>query len=583
MKRIVAVLLMLLMFCVGCAENVPPADEKMDGAELSGDKQMEEATDGEVVSVPAEDKNADDESEENSRAWMQFITADNCITSNSYMLPLVEDGTTLDFWWPIYSSYLEYDMSRQEDYLFFKEMNQRTGVNINLIIPNNANEQFGLLLASGDIPDFIESFPSLYTQGLDNAFDEGWIVDLKDYEEQMPNLFAIYHSNDVIRKNAMTDDGIYGVIPGIQSNLQGTADKSFTGYVLRKDWLEALNMEVPTTYGELEEVLVAFRDSYCETPFILAGADGDVMQEIGGRFWGGFGFDESWYQIDGKVLHGPQSEAYREYIAMLADWYKQGLMASTFMESMNGGAVFLMASYTAEYATDDSVGAFPAHYLMIDGFLDANKENDGYELVGMPYLSRNKGEEIHIGKQADIIQMTTSGCIMADSDKIELTCKWFDYIFSEDGLLLSNYGLEGETFNFQEDGAPKLNLENLVLENGSDGEGAMLVFNMPGYHQFDRNFIKLSDTALEMYYVWNDSYDIDYIYPGNCTMTAEEGEEYSRIMSDVDTFISENLVRFVIGDKPMEEWDSFVETLNGMHVDEAMAIKQAALNRFNAR
>ena len=31
-------------------------------------------------------------------------------------------------------------------------------------------------------------------------------------------------------------------------------------YFLRGDWLKALNLEVPTTFEELEEVLYAFRD-----------------------------------------------------------------------------------------------------------------------------------------------------------------------------------------------------------------------------------------------------------------------------------------------------------------------------------
>ena len=42
--------------------------------------------------------------------------------------------------------------------------------------------------------------------------------------------------------------------------------------------------------------------------------------------------------------------------------------------------------------------------------------------------------------------------VSADSPNAELCVKWLDYLFSEEGALLANYGTEGDTFEYQEDG-----------------------------------------------------------------------------------------------------------------------------------
>ena len=40
--------------------------------------------------------------------------------------------------------------------------------------------------------------------------------------------------------------------------------------MIRKDWLEALDLEVPQTYDDYKDVLLAFKNAYnCYTPLAL--------------------------------------------------------------------------------------------------------------------------------------------------------------------------------------------------------------------------------------------------------------------------------------------------------------------------
>ena len=67
-------------------------------------------------------------------------------------------------------------------------------------------------------------------------------------------------------------------------------------------------------------------------------------------------------------------------------------------------------------------------------------------------------------------------------------------------------------------------------------------------------------------------------------MTTEEGEEYAAIYSDIQTYVSECIPKFVQGEMNLEgDWDSFVDNVRSMDIDRCCEIYQAAVARFNAR
>lgn len=52
------------------------------------------------------------------------------------------------------------------------------------------------------------------------------------------------------------------------------------------------------------------------------------------------------------------------------------------------------------------------------------------------------------------------------------------------------------------------------------------------------------------------------------------------VAADICTYLSENVLQFIYGQKDMGEWDSFVETVRGMGVDTAIEAKQAAYDDY---
>ena len=61
-------------------------------------------------------------------------------------------------------------------------------------------------------------------------------------------------------------------------------------------------------------------------------------------------------------------------------------------------------------------------------------------------------------------------------------------------------------------------------------------------------------------------------------------EEYSAIVNDVQTYVNEARGKFITGEWDVEaKWDEYCKTIEGMKLSRAIEIKQAAVDRYNAR
>lgn len=55
------------------------------------------------------------------------------------------------------------------------------------------------------------------------------------------------------------------------------------------------------------------------------------------------------------------------------------------------------------------------------------------------------------------------------------------------------------------------------------------------------------------------------------------------IMSEVNTYYSTMLDKFIMGAEPIEKFDEYVNTMKKMGIDEAIKINQATYDRYKAR
>ena len=69
-------------------------------------------------------------------------------------------------------------------------------------------------------------------------------------------------------------------------------------------------------------------------------------------------------------------------------------------------------------------------------------------------------------------------------------------------------------------------------------------------------------------------------YPLGAVMNNDQKESYNTVAADIATYISENVLQFIYGQKDMAEWDSFIDTVKSMGIDTAIEAKQAAYDDY---
>lgn len=75
----------------------------------------------------------------------------------------------------------------------------------------------------------------------------------------------------------------------------------------------------------------------------------------------------------------------------------------------------------------------------------------------------------------------------------------------------------------------------------------------------------------------------EHLMPYGVTLTTEESTEYSSLATSINTYASEMALKYLTGEESLDNFDSFVETLNGMGLERVLEIQQAAYDRFLAR
>ena len=128
-------------------------------------------------------------------------------------------------------------------------------------------EQLNNLLAAGEAPDICVTYSYSTIQ---TYAQMGGVQDLHDYVEDykayLPNLWDWLGETNIYWDQNPQD----GTLWAIEAKL---ANNARINTFVRKDWLEKLEMDAPTTTEEFEEMLLAFEEN-AET---LLGEDADKM------------------------------------------------------------------------------------------------------------------------------------------------------------------------------------------------------------------------------------------------------------------------------------------------------------------
>lgn len=443
-------------------------------------------------------------------------------------------------------------------------------------------DTFNLVIASGDYPDVISNFYKYYTNGIQDGIEQEIIIDMDEpIREYMPNYMNIVNSDPEITRQASTDDGkIWGV-----QLISNPVQDSFNGPIARADLMEKYGIDKLTTLDDWENYLTQCvqNEAECARGALLLMNTGFMSNYTTPSFTISSAFDSGtvdtpWIVIDGQVIYSPVTDGYKDYLKRMNDWYEKGLVYRDF------------ASYQQTFGQASMMST--GEVTLADGFYNSidDTESDatveGLRVKAVPYPVQKEGDTIHLRNYTYQVRPEYAMVISTACQYVEEVCKYFDYMWTEEGIRLVNYGPEGVTWNWGPDG--KIEFTD-VITNDPDGNSVKSMFTYYGtfnfctYNDWTREAITLSDDCMSCLDLWASCGDKDYVMP-NVTLNTEESETYGAIFSNVNTHVSEMTLRFINGTDDIDAgWDEYVAQIEGMGIQKVIDCYQAAYERYEAR
>ena len=297
--------------------------------------------------------------------------------------------------------------------------------------------QVANVLASQKLPDLLNAGAF----GVSNLVSEGAIIALDDYLDLIPNIVKAV-GEDRMAKWRSADGHIY-TIPTIV-NVPGSQT-----VMVRKDWLDALNMKEPETWDDWVALWRAIKandlngdgDPTDEIPLALEqGATGErSMASLLNAFGIKASADCQFCVLDdGTYTMVYEHPRYREFLEAVRDLYAEGLIDQQFATRTQAELFTIMdTNKLGTCMTWAERCRISARALRELGDEDALWE-------AVAPITGPHGDQMTQERDA----VSSVWCItIAAEDKIEDILRWFNWWFGEEGNNLYNYGIEGVSYD----------------------------------------------------------------------------------------------------------------------------------------
>lgn len=397
----------------------------------------------------------------------------------------------------------------------------------------------------------------------------GLFVPLDEFFDYMPNFTKWLSQNPVEKAELTAEDGHIYYVSGIN-----VADDYQPCLMYNQVWLDKAGMKAPETLDDFVELLRYFKDNDMND-------NGDTTDEIPMSimaeflpymFGPAFGLDlVSGFQADdkGNVTYAyADSENYKKYLEFLNGLYEEGLLEKNYTE-VNRDEVIDRISKDLTGVAFDYSWAMSMMYSNVLPYYDGTAAT---AFVGAAPLS-GEYKGFYVGRNA----LSGMFGVSTQSYQIELAVKFLDYAMSEHCQEYYQWGIEGESYVVNDDGSKE------YTEKGKDNDwlqqfGINPAFVLPAAQSVEATDILVADWHAEInrelrQYIkdpWPDIY-----------ATSKESDTVNLYLEDIQNEVNESGVDFITGKKDIEkEFDSYLEELQKLNLDEVVEVKQAQYKRY---
>lgn len=320
-----------------------------------------------------------------------------------------------------------------EETSIWDELAARTGVKIEWIWAPNSNydEKVNTILASGDLPD------AIYGASTSLLLNQGAIIPLDDYlAEKCPNYIALLKPEDDPYLRNASDGKMYFMshILDFEPSMSN---------LIRADWVKDAGMEMPATWADWMAYWEYVRDNDAngngdasdEIPLVVANTDG--LLELG--CWFDIKVNNSFFATtnEGELVPLFEHKNFDTYLKTMIELYKNGILDKEFATRADTYKSVLDTSIAG------STWYFAERANLTTATLRDSGDADG-AMVGIVPPTYFEGSEGHVKARTRMYTYGLAVTIAAEErGTVDAIMKVWDYIYSQEGTNLLNYGIEG--------------------------------------------------------------------------------------------------------------------------------------------
>ncbi|AUH32547.1 extracellular solute-binding protein [Paracoccus tegillarcae] len=437
----------------------------------------------------------------------------------------------------------------------------------------DAAEAMNLLIAQGDLPDIVGG--NQIKQPVNQYGPEGAFVPLNELvAEHAPHIQAFWDAHPELQAAISAADGNYYYIPYLPDGEFGRA------WYIRQDWLDKLGLEQPQNVDELYEVLTAFRNDdpngngrKDEIPYFAR--DWEEVNRLltlwDARSSGSDTYHDFYVNDEGKLVHPYAQDAYRDGIANIAKWYAEGLIDPE---------IFTRGSSSRDFLLSENLGGMTHDWFAsTSGYNLALKDTvEGFNFV--PFLPPASVSGKRIEEHRRIPIKPDGWAISYMNEHPVETIRYFDFWFTPEGRNLSNFGVEGKTWDMV-DGEPTFKPE--VLNSATPVNSQMYLEGAQIYRGYWMDYryewqwtSEEARAGIELYEA-NDLLIDQFL---GVSFNPEEQAVYDKYWPSIRTYMLERQQAWILGTGDVvADWDDYIQTLEKMGYQDVIEVMNSAYQR----
>ena len=504
-----------------------------------------------------------------------------------YELPLTNSDEVLTMWTTCWVN-IAFGEEGYAESPFPTELENMTGVHVeyDLVSGESRRENFSVLLASNDLRDIMSGAASCYTGGnfKKAVLEEEYFINIYDYREYCPNYIwqITYDEKDTLtRAKTFPEKDLITSFYFLWD--QGMIQMD---YFIHGDWLAKFGMtnDDVKTFDQLHDALAACQSQIesCTYPMTYY----STLEMSGVNTWNAYdtffcctGLGQ-FYVKDGQVMHANMNDNDKALMTMANQWYNDGLIDPNWASYSNNqdlpGDAYTMYAYvkmSANGADEQNASCDP-------------DSDVGWLPVTRPVLY--EGQVLHLG--GDLTRTHYgSAAISSTCANIPLALTWIDWRYSTEGATYCTWGVEGFTWEYDENGNRR------YTKNFYASEITNMTTLATGYlandlvdpameYRMDRYAFPGGEGAVYAVNYWSDyNYDGAYSWPADIVLDDEQQDIVNKYSNDIGTYLKENYISFIDNSRSLSEWDSYIEGLKVVGIDQVLEVYQEAYDAYMAK